>query len=279
MSHHKISVIVSVYNRPRHLYWCLKGLCHQTFEDFEVIVSDDGSGKEVEKVIQGFKDKFARLMHVWGIHVPFGKVLAINRSVMASSGDLLVFIDADCIPDTNLIETYVRNRKEGNHFYPGGAFFVDERTSSKILSSNMPYEKALRLARASVPFSKKLEMIKRQINANVYRIFNLKRPKGYGGNIAIERDAFWKVGGYDEDFRMRGQDTDLVSRMVLEGISFVPLYTKAKVYHLHHEKFREDPRERRLRRELLKWKNYKNLYKEGKKISSVISSRLSALKT
>ncbi len=276
----EISVIVSVYNRPDHLYWCLRGLLHQTYKDFEVIVSDDGSPKEVKDVVDSFRKKLDDIKHIWGPHIPFGKVIAINRSARAASGSLLVFIDADCMPDTKLIETYIRARKDGLFFYLGGAYFVDREPSAIILSSkDMPYNEALRTADSSIPRSQKVEMLKKQFKALFYRSFQNKRPKGYGGNIAIEKAAFWKVGGYDENFRMRGQDTDLVSRMVLEGIRFVPLYTKAKVYHLYHEKVKEDPKERRIRRELLKWKNYKRLYRKGIRVSSTISSQLRSLKT
>ena len=46
-----IAVIVTTYNRPEALSLILKAFNYQTDRDFEVIIADDGSGKETRKII------------------------------------------------------------------------------------------------------------------------------------------------------------------------------------------------------------------------------------
>ena len=44
-----ISVIISTYNKPHFLEKVLTGYCFQTFNDFEIIIADDGSSNELKK--------------------------------------------------------------------------------------------------------------------------------------------------------------------------------------------------------------------------------------
>ena len=43
-----ISVIISTYNKPHFLEKVLTGYCFQTFNDFEIIIADDGSSNETK---------------------------------------------------------------------------------------------------------------------------------------------------------------------------------------------------------------------------------------
>ena len=259
----KVSVVVFVYNRPYHLYKCLEALCLQTVEDFEVLVADSGSGEDVKKVVEEFS-KVIPLKHVWIDFVPFGKALVANKAVKESKGDLILFTDADCLPEENWVESYIKGYEDENTFLLGGVYYLDETASQFILENGIGYFRSLKKARDSVDLKRKMDNLKRQLKTKVYSLFGTwRRPKGYGGNIGIPKPLYEKVGGYDEKFTIRGEDTDLVSRMLLSGARYKPLYTKAISYHLAHETIKEDEEFRKLRREILKWSNYKKFYSPG----------------
>ena len=85
-----VSVIIPTYNRA----WCLPqavaSVREQTFQDFELIIVDDGS-----------RDDTARIASSWGPPVRFlqqtnqGVSAARNRGIQASCGRLLAFLDSD----------------------------------------------------------------------------------------------------------------------------------------------------------------------------------------
>lgn len=61
----KISVIVAIYNAEKYLYRCLNSLAEQTFEDYEVLLIDDGSPDSSGNICDRFAKKypFMRVIH------------------------------------------------------------------------------------------------------------------------------------------------------------------------------------------------------------------------
>lgn len=54
----KISVIVPVYNVEKYIKKCLESLVNQTFKDIEIIIVNDGSTDESEKIALNYKKKY-----------------------------------------------------------------------------------------------------------------------------------------------------------------------------------------------------------------------------
>lgn len=52
----KLSVIVPVYNGEKYITRCLESICQQKFEDFEIILINDGSTDKTDEVIRAFID-------------------------------------------------------------------------------------------------------------------------------------------------------------------------------------------------------------------------------
>src|SRR5688500_12411677 len=84
-----LSVIVPCYNSSRELEQCLNALDASTFNDFDVLVVDDGSVERIESIVlkRGF-----RYLRIDG---PGGPARARNHGARHVSGTHLVFIDAD----------------------------------------------------------------------------------------------------------------------------------------------------------------------------------------
>jgi GT2 family glycosyltransferase len=84
-----LSVVVPCYNSSRELEQCLDALEASTFNDFDVLVVDDGSAERIEPIVlkRGF-----RYLSIDG---PGGPARARNHGVRHVTGTYVVFIDAD----------------------------------------------------------------------------------------------------------------------------------------------------------------------------------------
>jgi glycosyltransferase involved in cell wall biosynthesis len=54
----QVSLVIPMYNEERYIARCLESLAHQTFQDFEVILIDDGSTDDTVKIAETFKSRF-----------------------------------------------------------------------------------------------------------------------------------------------------------------------------------------------------------------------------
>ncbi len=111
----KVTVIVPVRD-DRRLATCLEALKRQTYpaQLLEVVVADNGSSRE-------FVGYLARFRSITLVDEPApGSYRARNAAVAASTGDVLAFTDADCIPDPRWIERSVAEIGQGADVVSGG---------------------------------------------------------------------------------------------------------------------------------------------------------------
>src|SRR4030043_2102819 len=89
-----ISVIITVYNKQDTIAESITSILNQVKQDFELILVDDGSNDESLNKIRKNSEK-PRIKIVETSHR--GYAHAKNRGVEKASGEILYFIDADCI--------------------------------------------------------------------------------------------------------------------------------------------------------------------------------------
>lgn len=88
-----ISVILPVYNQEKYLSKCLESIIKQTFDDFEVLLIDDGSFDSSPQLCDSWKEKDCRIRV---FHTKNGGVSsARNYGIDQSRGEYIVFIDPD----------------------------------------------------------------------------------------------------------------------------------------------------------------------------------------
>lgn len=112
-----VSVVIPAYQAARTLPLCLEALSRQGSDrgSWEVIVVDDGS-------TDGSGDIAAALGAIVVRQENRGASAARNRGAAQARGELLVFIDADCIPGPDLVQGHVRAfRESGGGAFVGGA--------------------------------------------------------------------------------------------------------------------------------------------------------------
>lgn len=89
----KISVIVPVYNAERYLQKCVYSVIRQTYQNWELIIVDDGSTDNSPLLIHDFAAKDSRIITICQKNK--GPGIARNKGILNANGDYAVFLDAD----------------------------------------------------------------------------------------------------------------------------------------------------------------------------------------
>ena len=96
----QISVIIPVYCNPKGLDKVLTTLVNQEFnkENYEIIVSDNGSNDNTVDVIKNYSNNYPYLVKYVIEDKIKGSYAARNKAIRIAKGDVLAFTDSDCIP-------------------------------------------------------------------------------------------------------------------------------------------------------------------------------------
>ncbi len=101
MQNDLISVIVPVYNVEKYIARCLRSILKQTYENFEVIVVDDGATDESGSICEEFA---ARDNRIKVIHKPNGGLSdARNMGIKYAEGNYITFVDSDDYIDNKFL--------------------------------------------------------------------------------------------------------------------------------------------------------------------------------
>jgi len=91
-----ITVFTPTYNRASLLYRIYNCLCHQTFQEFEWVIIDDGSTDDTEQAVRILIDRKCANYPIRYYKKPNGgKHTAINRAVEIAQGELFLILDSD----------------------------------------------------------------------------------------------------------------------------------------------------------------------------------------
>ena len=102
-----LTIIVPVYNAEKYLHRCVDSLLAQDLnpEEYEIILVDDGSTDDSPKICDEYSEKYSQIKT---IHKANGGVSsARNTALDAATGLYLMFVDADDLVDTNVIDCVV----------------------------------------------------------------------------------------------------------------------------------------------------------------------------
>ena len=88
----RVSVVISTHNRHEMLKRAIDSVLKQTFQDFEIIVVDDGD-EPAEEVVKSFSDSRTRYLRCEIPHS--GAPIARNIGIRSSQGEFVAFLDDD----------------------------------------------------------------------------------------------------------------------------------------------------------------------------------------
>jgi glycosyltransferase involved in cell wall biosynthesis len=207
-----LSVVVCAYNEAAYLPACLEALAAQSRPADTILVVNNGS-----------TDQTAAIAKRHGVQVVDEPRRGLPRAReigrLSASGDVLVYVDADCQPPPHWLARVERRfaRNPGLVALTGPYRYYDWSGVGPALIRT--YD--LTLAPAT--------------HLLVHRLLR-RGAIFYGGNFAVRAEALERVGGFDTSIEFHGEDTNIGRRLAAIGrvalCQECYLYTSARRYHV-----------------------------------------------
>lgn len=234
------SVIVPTHNKRDRLVLMLETFALQKAADFEVVVCDDGSTDGTAEALEELRDRLPyRLVTVHGVHGGAGA--ARNRAAAAARGGILIFNDDDMVPAPGYVARHVARCATEDVLSRGERWAVPVETVPEFFGRSVDHDLMDRLwATARMTTGEDWTITALQKSpAHHYRFLQTCTS-----NLAVRRDSFVRIGGFEECFGTRwgAEDTEFGYRAQRAGVD-IDLNIGAKNLHLEHstnseEKFR-----------------------------------------
>lgn len=186
-----VSVIIAARNEADNLLENLPFVLNQDYPNFEVVVVNDGSQDETQRVLEKFQEEHKQLKIVMRPHNEIhdaGKKLAITLGVKGATNERLLFTDADCKP---VSKNWIRSMMG-----------VDE--GQNLILGYSPYYR-------KKGFVNKIIRIDNFFTAMNYLGFALSGNPymGVGRNLSYTKTKFFEVGGFKKHYSIASGDDDL----------------------------------------------------------------------
>lgn len=198
-----ISIVVPGKNEGKHLFKLVKSLGEQTYQNFELIIVDDGSNDETPIISRNLEGR-RMITKVLRNDQRGGKASAANLAYRFSTGDIIVHLDADCSFDRDAIEQVIL------------PLFLDEQIGA--VGGNVKvrdFEKNLATTLQAIEYLKTISVGRiTTATLGIYKIIS-------GAFGAFRRSALDACGGWDIG---PGLDGDITVKMRKSGykIAFEP---------------------------------------------------------
>jgi len=237
----KVSVIVAVYKDVETLSLIINSLQNQTYENFEVVIVEDGNSLEMAKYVKSIEN--LDIKHTTQEDKGVRKARSQNNGLLASTGEYLIFIDGDCIPYSNFVEGHV--------------YLSEPKTALSGRRMNIPIEMAQKVKEGAI----KLLDIEKNLFSYTSLMFDKKvrfrqgiylNPKGWLYKLISKRDAsvsilgcnfscykkdMVDINGFDESYAETAipDDMDWEWRFEASGVKLKSCKNVANQFHLDHK--------------------------------------------
>ena len=185
----KYSVVIPLYNKPEYISRTLKSVLAQSFQNFEVIVVDDGSRDDSLKIARQTDSDKIRVI----AQENQGTAVARNTGIEHASGEYIAFLDADDEWKSNYLETIDTLTEK----YPQSDVFV---TAYRVVMGKNKYNYSSRLT----PDEGCLE--------SYWMTFQYPYDFVWTSATVIRKSTVLKAGCFKPGERI-GQDLDLWARV------------------------------------------------------------------
>ncbi len=241
----RVSVIVTTYNQPAQLEKVLWGYAGQRGEPFELIVADDGSGPESAEVIDRIGlQTGVNMLHVWHEDRGFRKTAILNRAIVASRGDYLIFSDGDCIPRDDFVATHVRLAR-AESFLSGGYIKLSADVSRRVDIADIRSGRVMDASHLRSigwkPGKRALRLLRGSVRPSLLDAVTPTNRSWNGHNSSATRRAILDANGFDMDMGYGGEDRALGERLQNAGIHGRQVRHRIPCLHLFHERPYVDP--------------------------------------
>jgi len=228
-----ISIVIPAYNAEKTISRTIEALLEQNYprKNYEIIIVDDGSTDKTVDTVSKFPVKLIKLKHK-------GPANTRNVGAKRSKGSVVLFTDADCVPDRNWIKNMTEPFKDPKIVGVSGTYKT--LNSDKLMARFVGYE-----------IEHRHEKMKKQKYIDFIGTFSA----GYRRNI------FLKFKGFDTRFKTSsGEDPELSYRIAKAGLKMV-FQKKAFVKHFHPDtiwKYLKQKYYRAVWRNFMYWREHRS---------------------
>lgn len=135
-----ITVLLTTYNSARYISDTIKSVLNQTFNNFELLIIDDGSTDETERAVSNFDDK--RIRYIKIKHV--GRSAALNFGLKNSKYEWVALIDSgDLAHPQRLEKQFLSNLKKNDVVITSCVYFRENKLLFKIDVNNLIFPQDL----------------------------------------------------------------------------------------------------------------------------------------
>lgn len=141
----RLSVIIPVYNVEKYVRRCLDSVYGQTFQDFEVIMIDDGSPDNCGRILDEYAGRYNETFPTTVIHKKnAGLPSAWNDGLRSARGEWVTFVDSDDWLEKNYYESmfHALGDRDVDIFIAGGCFINkgNKQTASYCFDTQKLYQ-------------------------------------------------------------------------------------------------------------------------------------------
>lgn len=193
----KISVVIPLYNKEKQIAHTLQSVFKQTFQDFEVVVVDDGSTDSSVAEVEKFSDSRIRLIHQKNA----GVAAARNRGIEEAKGDLIAFLDADdeWKPEY-LVTQYLLSQK-----YPHCLIYACNYEFQNLEGKVTP------TIIRKLPFTGEDGIL-----SNYFEMASCSHPPLWTSAVMVKKQAIQAIGGFPLGIKS-GEDLLTWARLAVKG--------------------------------------------------------------
>lgn len=201
----------------------LWGFEYQTFNNFELIVAEEGESEETKALIQEFSSRS-------GVHIrhlrdtgPRSKEIAmLNKAVSSTNADYLIFSNDHCIPRNDLVEVHMKRAKK-RHFLSGGYFGIPVKVAKAITREDIGTLFAFNwrwLYYNGMQPTKLIGLTNQRLLDMLFDRF-ASQPPWCAFNSSAWREDILSINGFNEDLTAPDYDWDFGERLIKRGVSGV----------------------------------------------------------
>lgn len=175
-----ISVVIPLYNKEKQIAHTLQSVLNQTFQDFEVVIVDDGSTDGSVAEVEKLCDSRIRLIHQENA----GVSAARNRGIEEAKSDLIAFLDAD---------------DEWKPEYLATQYYLSQKyPDCNVFACN--YEFRDTEGKVTTTIIRKLPFIGEDgILSNYFEVASCSHPPICSISIMVRKSAIQAIGGFPTD--------------------------------------------------------------------------------
>ncbi|MFI1743624.1 glycosyltransferase family 2 protein [Thalassobellus sediminis] len=198
------SVIIPLYNKENFIESTLKSVLNQDFQDFEVIIVDDGSTDKSLETVKLIKDSRIAIIQQTNKGVSFAR----NKGIQIAKANYIALLDADDFWHTN----HLSELKKQINLFPDAGLYCN---NYEVLYSNNTCKKAS----FNFKFNENCIIVEDYFKASIIN------PVAWTSAVGFSKSKFTDIGEFNTLLKT-AQDLDLWIRFALNyKVSFNPKIT------------------------------------------------------